>query len=236
MAISGNESAFINTKNNHFFKTILENMPDYVKRDASLEHANIDEPIVRTSYPVRDAFIILYGELVVVNEFESGKVYEPVAIYNNDFVGVVEIVLDSEEFISTVSATTKVEYLKIPKETFKRWIKENSTMGYMVLESVCSNFSKNMTDAGEQIVLDSMYLLVSHIIKNSKHSVKDSIYFLDETRDKTAKRTGINIRTLYRYIKKLKQLNFISLSKKKIAFNEDMKEKLIDYSITLRNK
>ncbi len=236
MAITGNESAFIHIKNDHFLKTILGNMPDYVKKDASLEHLDIDEPIVRTSYPVRDAFIILKGELVVVNEFESGKVYEPVAIYNDDFVGVVEVILDRDEFISTVSATSRVDYIRVPAATFKRWIKENSDISFIVLKSVCSNFSMNMTDAGEQIVLDSMYLLVTHIVKNAKYISHEKIYYLDENRDKTAKRTGINIRTLYRYIKKLKALNYISLHKKRISFSEDMKSKLVDYSITLRNK
>jgi CRP/FNR family cyclic AMP-dependent transcriptional regulator len=236
MALRKNESAFITMKNNTFLNTILENMPDYVQDLASFEEISEDTPIVRTSYPVTDAFVILEGELVVVNEFESGKVYEPVTISYDDFVGVVEVVLNREEFISTVVATSKVKYIKIPKDIFKKWLKDNALISYLVLESVAKNFSMNMTFAGEQILLDSMYLLVNHIVNFSKYDEQKKMFYLQETREKTAKRTGINIRTLYRYLKKLKRLNYIFMDKKRISFDKSMKEKLIDYSILLRNK
>jgi CRP/FNR family cyclic AMP-dependent transcriptional regulator len=236
MAISKNESAFINSINNDFVNTLFANMPDYVKMDASIESIGKEQAIVRTSYPVNDAFVILKGELIVINEFESGKIYEPVSIFENDFVGVVEVVLEQEEFISTVSAVEKVTYIRIPKKTFIRWIQENGIVSYMVLKSVSNNFSINMTNAGEQIVLDSMYLLVNHIIKNATYKSDNNLYVLIESRDKSAKRTGINIRTLYRYIKQLKSLNYISLHNKRIAFNEAQKNQLINYSVYLRNK
>lgn len=236
MAISRNESAFMSIKNTTFLDNLFANMPDYVKKYASVESIGKNERIVRNSYPVNDAFAILKGELVVVNEFESGKIYEPVAIYENDFVGVVEVVLEQKEFISSVSATTDVTFLRIPKEIFKRWIKENGTISYMVLQSVSKNFSINMTDAGDQIVLDSMYLLVNHILKNSVFNKVDNIFILNESREKSATRTGINIRTLYRYIKKLKKMDYIFLENKRIAFNKKQKQILMDYTVSLRNK
>lgn len=236
MAIVRNESAFINVEKTDFLNILLNNMSDNIKSSVSIESLKKDERLISTAYPVNDAFAIIQGELVVVNEFESGKVYEPVVIYANDFVGVVEVVLDQKEFISSVTATSDVIFLRIPKEIFKKWIKENGKISYLVLQSVSKNFSINMTDAGEQIVLDSMYLLVNHIIKNSIQKQLNTPFILNESRDKTAKRTGINIRTLYRYIKKLKFMNLISLKQKRISFDFEQKQRLVEFSVSLRNK
>lgn len=236
MAIKRNESAFIGIKDPSFLDTLFEHMPDFVQSNASIVHIGKNQRIVRDSYPVEDAFIIVKGELVVVNEFESGKIYEPVVLYENDFLGVVEVVLGQEEYISSVAATTDVVAISISKDVFIKWLKSNSYISYMVLQSVSKNFAINMTDAGDQIVLDSMYLLVNHILKNAVYKEENSIFILHESRDKTATRTGINIRTLYRYIKKLKQLDYIFLQSKRIAFTAAQKKVLLEYSVILRNK
>lgn len=236
MSLNINENPFITYENNHFFTTIKNNMPNYIIDGSFLGVLKKDEAIVLNSYPVNDVFIILSGELVVVNEFESGKIYEPVAIYNNDYIGVVEVILDYKEYISTVIATSEVTFVKIPKELFKRWIKEYPMISYHVLESVCKNFSLNMRGSGEQILLDGMYLLLSHILNNAQYDSGMNLFVLKESRDKTAKRTGINIRTLYRYIKKLKSTNYICLHQKRIAYSSEQKERLQRYSSQLRNQ
>ena len=231
------ESAFIlgNLKDkNPFLNDIFTQMSVDVKNNSRVLNLEVNDSICRKGDETNYVFIVLKGELVVINEFESGKIFEPVTIQHSDFIGVVEAMLQYDDYISTVSATEDVEYIRIPKDIFLTWIQNNTRISNLVLESVCKNFSQNMQESGEQVLLDSMYLFIGRILKHAKK--EGNLFVLSETREKTAIRTGINLRTLYRYIKKLKQMNYIVTHQRKIAFTNDQKEKLFIYNQALRNK
>lgn len=231
------ESAFIfnDLQNiNPFLKDIFKQMSSDVKNNSRVLNLNVNDSICRKGDEAKYVFIVLKGELVVINEFESGKVFEPVTIQHSDFIGVVEAMLYYDDYISSVSATEDVEYIQIPKDIFLSWVRNNTRISNLVLESVCKNFSQNMQESGEQVLLDSMYLFIGRILKYAKK--EGTLYILHETREKTAIRTGINLRTLYRYIKKLKQMNYIETHQRRIAFNDQQKEKLSIYNQELRNK
>ena len=239
MNLKDYESAFIKTKKlgeNMFLDTIRTNMPDYVKNNSEYLKLPKNKIFINKSDPVKYAYIVIYGDLVVVNEFESGKTFEPVKLYQSDFIGVVEVLLDYEEFISTVQCSTAVEFIRIPKKQFIRWLKDSNTISNLVLRSVCMNFSQSMTESGKHILLDSMYLFINHILKNASLTSNKTLYILNETRQKSAIRTGINLRTLYRYVNKLKDMNYISIYNQHIGFSESQKTKLIDFSLSLRDK
>jgi len=238
LKLANYESALLNREIEvyPFFKYIISNMPDYVKNTSLYLKLLKGKSIVNKSEDTSDVYIVIKGSLIVVNEFESGKTFEPVKIYDSDFIGVVEAILDIPEFISTVQAISPVEYIKIPKDIFLKWIKDNNSICNKVLYSVCKNFSHNMIESGEGRVLDSLYLLTSYILKNASFDKRTEQYYIPETRQKTSVRTGINLRTMYRYINKLKSLNIITVKNRKITYSENQKEILIKYNSNLRNK
>jgi CRP-like cAMP-binding protein len=217
-----------------FLKRIIALMPDYVFRNSYLATYKKGEIVVHKGDPLRFVFITVSGDITVVNEFESGKVYEPVVLPHSDFVVVVEALLNYEEIISTNIATSDSEIIKIPIQLFKRWINESHDLTKEVLLNVSKNFVKNMRESGEGVLLNSKYLFIMHLLNQSKQ--KHGYHILDETREKTAKRTGINIRTLYRYIKEFKEKDLIDINGRSIIFSDAMREQLHQCALELRNR
>jgi CRP-like cAMP-binding protein len=219
-----------------YIDKVLSNMPDSIKKQARFIKMKKDEIIIHQSDQVKYAYITVNGEISVINEFESGKLFEPVIIPHSDFIGVVEIILGHSEFISSNVAKTDVELIRIPTKVFQEWISMSHETTTLVLESVCRNFVKNMSESGETMILDSMYLLVRHLLMTSSYDREKKQYTLQETREKTSIRTGVNLRTLYRHIKKLKEDGYCSSLYRGIVFNEGQKAALYDYYLLLRNK
>ncbi len=220
----------------NFISNVISLMPLYIKQHGEFLTLEKNSILLGKSEEVSYAIIIVYGELTVVNEFESGKIYEPVIMNHSEFTGVVEIISNQKEIISTNLTVNEVGYIRIPKKYFLKWLDENHEITKLVLDSVCANFSKDMHKSGENILLDSMYLLVNHLLKKAALNTRMDMYILNETRERTSNRTGINLRTLYRHIKKLKQAGFVTVYKRKIVFSEEQKIILYDYYLELRNK
>ena len=221
-------------ENDPFINEIISLMPKYVKEASTLERKKKYENILVKSDPVDFAIITVKGEISVVNEFESGKIYEPVVIYPNDFTAVVEIICGIKEIITLNIAKTDVEFIKIPKKVFLKWLDDSHLITRYVLNSVSNNFQQNMFVSGEGVLLDSMYLLVSHLLQNAL--LVNDLFILTETREKTSRRTGINLRTLYRHINKLKSSGYILKNTRKLSFSKEMQVLLYDYHKQLRNK
>lgn len=220
--------------NDPFIDRIIGIMPKEVKDVAEFVRYPKNSVLVAKSEPVEYAFITITGEITVVNEFESGKIFEPVVIYESDFTCVVEIILGMDEIIATNMTKTDCEVIRIPRHAFHKWMKKNHEITSLVLYSVSDNFMKNMMVSGENILLDTMYLFLRHILNYAVH--ENGNYTLMETREKTSLRTGINLRTLYRHIKTLKEKELITIEHRNITYNDSQRDALEDYVYYLRNK
>ena len=102
-------------ENDSFINALISNMPHSIKEVAQVVKLKKGATIVKKDDPIDFVYITLSGEVSVVNEFESGKIFEPVVIKPNDFMIVVESILDMKEIITTNTAKTDVEIIKIPK-------------------------------------------------------------------------------------------------------------------------
>lgn len=215
-------------------KKVIDLMPSYIKKDSQYVTYNKGDNLLTKSEELQYVYYVIDGSFNVVNEFESGKIYEPVILEHSDFIGVVETILNHKETISTLKAQKDAEVFQIRKELFIKWMNDSHELTKMVLKSVASNFIKNMIESGESVILSSRYMLVSHLLQHS--NMVDDNYMIDEAREKTSIRTGINLRTLYRHIKELKQEKLISTKGRKIFFDESQKDLLYKMYQDLRNK
>lgn len=215
-------------------KELIDAMPQYIKQNSYVKSFKRNEFLYHKEEETNHVYYVIEGSYVVVNEFESGKIYEPIILHNNDFIGVVEVIMNFENIITTIVANEDMTVFQFSSRDFNKWLNESHELNKIVLKAVSTNFIKNMKMSGEGIILDTKYLLISHLLQNSTPT-KDG-YELDESREKTSKRTGINLRTLYRHIKELKNQDLVISSGRKLRFDEVMKENLYTLYIDLRNK
>lgn len=213
---------------------LISIMPKYIKQTSKYLKIRKNDFLYHKSEEFKYVYYVVIGSFSVVNEFESGKMYEPVILPDHDFIGVVEVIHGMKEIISTIIANEDAEVFQFEREKFFQWMNESHELTKWVLHAVSRNFIQNMKVSGENVILDSRYLLVKHIISNAQP--KEDMFVLDEPREKTSVRTGVNIRTLYRHLNEMKDKGFISTQGRKIIYNRDQHNKLVEYYNQLRNK
>lgn len=209
-------------------------MPNYIRQSSKYLKIRKNDFLYHKSEEFKYVYYVVVGSFSVVNEFESGKLYEPVILPNEDFIGVVEVIHGMKEIISTIIANEDAEVFQFDREKFSQWMRESHELTNWVLYAVSRNFIQNMKMSGENVILDSRYILIKHIVGYAKHN--DGIFTLDESREKTSVRTGVNIRTLYRHLNELKDQGLITTQGRKIIFQKEQHNQLIDYVNQLRNK
>ena len=225
-----------NLGNIEFVKNIINLMPKFVKESSEVVHKQKGSSIYKKDLPLDFIVITVEGEISIVNEFESGKIFEPVVIYPSDFIGIVEVVLNMATVISTNIAQTDVTFIKVPRNTFLKWVDVSHEITKLTLHSVCFNFKKNMAESGESVLLDSKTMFVSYLLKNSAYDNDLKMYIIKETREKTSIKTGINLRTLYRHVNSLKESGYITTHHRNIVFTDKMRKSLDSYYLQLRTK
>jgi CRP-like cAMP-binding protein len=216
-----------------FTNKILSLIPHNLKERCKIVTYKKGDRLVEMQTTVQFIDIIVEGSFHVINEFESGRSYEPLGTYESDFIGVVEAITNTNEYFANVRAKQDSKVIRMERPDFMNWINSSHAAMSLVLESVCKNFKLTMQHSGEEMVLNSMYIFVRHLLRTS---IKlRGVFLLDEGREITSQRTGINIRTMYRHINKLKELGYVSIEKRRISYTESQKELLLTYYEELRS-
>lgn len=220
-------------KRKDFIIDTLNMMPKFVKIQSEIVTMNKKDILYQKGEVPNYSYFIISGEITVVSEFESGRIYEPIILRDDDITGFVEAILDKQEILSTNITTTDVELIRVPNNVVKKWLSESAEFTNYLLKKVSEYFYTNMEWSGQNVILGSKYLFVNYLLNHAKPD--ETMYILNETREKTAKRTGINLRTLYRYINEFKELDIITTQGRKIIFTTEGHNQLVDLYMQLRN-
>ena len=78
-----------NVKIDSSLQSLLDIMPNYILQHSIYKKLDANEVLFEKGDLFNYVYYISSGSFVVVNEFESGRIYEPVILYSKDYIGVV---------------------------------------------------------------------------------------------------------------------------------------------------
>ena len=215
---------------------IINDMDYVIKRHTDIIKIKKNNPLLKMDDPLDYMYIIIEGEFKVVNEFENGKLYQPNLIPKGESVGVMEIMVNHKNYISSVIATRDSTVIRIATEQAIELINKSHFFTKKALYETSKYFFLQGFRRGEHLLQDTLFVLVDYLIRYAESNETDDVLVISLTREEISNRTGINIRTLYRNIAKLKDKNVISIKNKKIYIDQQQKRALYQVHSRLKTK
>ena len=170
--------------------------------------SNFDE-ITTQGKELDSFFIFIKGEAAVWNDDQVVGLVRPVEV-----LGLIEYLTGIQYYTADVIAESECLVLKIKVDDFISLIQTNGKLCYQVLQVFGHAMSANMTSAEQNHLLIRQDILGYYLFLQA---VNEQPYRCDLTRDELAKRLNLNLRTLYRYIKKLEDQRMVEIKHGKLC-------------------
>lgn len=154
-------------------------------------------------------FIFIKGKAAVWNDDQVVGIVRPVEI-----LGLIEYLTGTSYYTADVIAESQCLVLKIKVDDFISLIQTNCQLCYQVLQVFGHAMSASMTSAEQNHLLIRQDILGYYLFLQA---VNNQSYRCDLTRSELAKRLNLNLRTLYRYIKKLGDQGMVEVSHGKLV-------------------
>lgn len=205
------------------FAGFTETMPPDI-RDRCVVRTHPKGSIVHRKDMELDFFgIVAEGESRVVNEFENGSVYMIEKNEAPDFVGEVTILARMETTSVTIQALTDMTVAYIPRSDAERWLFSDIEALRGVAGTVAFKLYRSSRSNGAKLFYPPSFLLMDHLVKlgedeglggpRSPRSVT-----VRKTRKELQEELGINVKTLDRTVRSLREAGLLGVERGKITF------------------
>jgi CRP/FNR family cyclic AMP-dependent transcriptional regulator len=207
---------------------VLVGMPEEIRKKVFLKKIPAGETVVRKGEKVEYAYILIGGELKVINEFENGRIYIFERIRPISFVSELEILAGEMEYVSTVETVNNCSVLVISAKDFAKWI----TCDHAILLRISQKLAKKMystaSKTGTANFLLGIHKIQAYIIKYYQEKQSDiEVLLIDKKRQNIADEIGVSVKTINRCIDKLNRAGLIFLRRGKIYISKEQYAKLL---------
>lgn len=205
-------------------------MPDEVRKSSFLKVYPSGSIIHKKDAVLSYLGIVIKGENRVINEFENGSIYVIETNRAIDFIGEVSILANKERTSVTIEAATENTILWIPRSMAEIWIEKDSHILRKMAEKTAFKLYRSSYSNGLKLFYPPSYLISDFIIKfYEQYSDSANTIIIPHTRERLEEELGINIKTLNRTIRNLKDRGFFSTTKGKITVSYEQYMKLCSY-------
>lgn len=214
------------------WEELLEKAPDLYEYVKNIPPEVKEHCVIRTLPPGSiihqknselDYFaFVCCGDHRVINEFENGNVYMIEKNEAVNFVGEVTILAGQEKTSVTLETITECTLLVMPRKDFEQWISQDIDLLLLIARKVAYKLYRSSSRNGATLFYPPNFLLLEYLVQYADKNMgsgKQSVV-IPFTRNQLEEELGINIKTLNRTVKKLKDNGFIGITKGKLTFNK----------------
>lgn len=170
--------------------------------------------------------IVAQGEHRVINELDNGNVYMIESNKAIDFIGEVTILANMPNTSVTIEAVTENIVVYMSRKDAEQWFSRDINILRLAARHTAYKLYRSSYHNGTNLFYPPNYLLLDYLIKYSRQRAfsPDGSITVQKTRPLLQEELGINVKTLNRTIKQLKEEGFFSLCKGKITFTRNQLE------------
>lgn len=218
-------------KNNRSLCELLSDIPNEELNNVEIRIFEPGELLIKSgTYPDK-MYIVIDGICNVLRDLDNGNIYNVYQIKGADIIGVSEILSGRDKYVASIEAKVKTTVGIVKRETFLKWIDEYKGVSIKILLRISDRLHRTVALLTEYTNNPSYYSLVSFLINSCtfyKGVNKSDInpIRIYETRQEIAEKVGVNIRTVNRVIKDLKEKSLVSINKGKIFIDNKQLDKL----------
>ncbi len=178
--------------------------------------------------------IVASGENRVINEFENGNIYMIETNKPIDFFGEVTILAGMPCTSVTIEAVTDTIAVYISRKDAERWLSQDINILTLVSRHVAYKLYRSSYRNGTTLFYPPSFLLLDYLVRYGSANGMDSprppkLLTIDRTRQRLQEELGINVKTLNRTIRNLKEEGFFTLIRGKIAYDKEQYQKAAEW-------
>ncbi|HEY9574472.1 MAG TPA: Crp/Fnr family transcriptional regulator [Lachnospiraceae bacterium] len=208
------------------FEKYFENAPVWLIDSFQTEDMEKGTVFVREGEPVDTIYFIASGIIKATDYRFYGITYDFMRFDNVYAMGGMEILMDLNEYRTTLRTVTPCKVLKISKQKFEKWIKsdikalcyEAKLMGNYLLEQ--GRVSR------AYLFLQGSNRLAMLLADRYERYAKDGVYYLKSKRQDLSDATGLCTKTINRAIKKFADDGVIGKEKTTLIIDKEHYKKL----------
>ena len=175
-------------------------------------------------------FILVTGELRVLNEYDNGRRYSYAVKYAPGFMGLLELFAQKENATSTVMTQSESGCIKIRKKDFANWIESDFTIYKMVAQYFAKQMYPSINQFGTFGVYSNKKNMIKYLIGESQHALSSLEKIrIQQTREAMAEKLGMSLRTVYRVIEVIRSDRYCCLEKGKITITDKQLKLMEEY-------
>lgn len=202
---------------------ILVKMPLSTRSKCTVKKFPVQSGIVRKSFDCKYVYILLKGEVKVINEFDNGTTYTIASMVPINFIGELEALSSQPVYAVTVQTVTDCVTLRIPIQDFIKWLECDAVMLMMIAKVLAKKMYPTSYENGSLINRSSLSKLQSYLAeyyqKNAVH--RDQPLPVKKNRQFIADEIGISIKSVNRSLEKMKEQGLVSIEKGKIHISKE---------------
>ena len=215
-------------------KEYTKNMPEDIRSRCTVRTHAAGSIIHQKNMELGYFGIVAKGENRVINEFENGNVYMIESNKAIDFIGEVTILAGMSHTSVTIEAVTDNVVAYISRRDAERWLASDINILNLAARHTAFKLYRSSYNNGAKLFYPPSYLLLDYMVKYGRQSGMESsrppaAITVLRTRQMLQEEIGVNVKTLNRTIRQLKEEGFFSICKGKITFTREQYEKAIEW-------
>ena len=209
---------------------ITRSLPQYLMEHSTVVQIMHNEVLIRKNESTRFAYLVLSGNLMVLNEFADGNYYSFANLTPGHFVSDLEILSGKMVNAVTLIATETTSCLRFTADDFTECLHSNVEFLWMIARGLANGMYATSSERGDIVYKRGISKLVVYISKYcfSQKSTTNSIK-VKKTRQEIASEIGTCEKTINRAVAELHQLGFIDIIKGKIVVKPIQQELILEY-------
>ena len=221
--------SFLNEKDNARKKQFLEyfsNAPLWLIE--SMQVIKLDEGVtfIEEGESAKNIFFLITGIVEAIDLRIHGEMFNYKHFKEIYAFGGMEVILDTENYMTTLKTTTQCLLVKIPRSLYEKWLCSDAK----ALKREAKMLTRNLLDEGrnERLLLfvQGSDRLAFLLIKRYEYYNVNGKLSLDYDRQRIANATGMCIKTVSRAIKYFEDNELIHRENRVITVNSEQYEKL----------
>ena len=185
--------------------------------------------------------IVATGENRVINEFENGNVYMIEGNKAIDFIGEVTILAGMPRTSVTIEAVTDNVVAYISRKDAERWLSEDMNILRLTAGHTAFKLYRSSYTNGAKLFYPPSYLLLDYLVRYGRQNGMESArppksVTVGRTRQMLQEEIGVNVKTLNRTIRQLKEEGFFDICKGKLSFTREQYRIAMDWLESAKDK
>lgn len=210
-------------------KRTLDGMDEALRRSCTALRLKKREELMAQDAPVDSVYLVCSGKLEVEYLGANGRIYDFAELQPDDFVGDMEVILGETRSRYTVKAATGCEVLRIPRDGFVNWLNSDEKLARHLLKSVTAMWSVTSHSLTEYTTYDAVYKLAVHLQNLAPEDAAQNGFVVKSRRQGMADQLGVNVRTVNRSVRALKEQGCLTVIHAKIFISAECYDRLRKY-------